>query len=295
MFEIKRLNEISLDEAVEIWNQGFEGYFSDITMNVDSFTTRLVNEEMSAKLSIVGYIDGKPAGIVLNGIRMINGKKVAWNGGTGVPVKFRGTGIGKQLMQATFDIYKEEGVELATLEAMSQNERAIKLYESIGYQVMDRLVFLQKAGKLSQDVFKTEKQFQFTKGIALDARSIEILNNNVPWQTQWQSLRKDGELAVVSDGEEEIAYFLYKRGYRANGDLGGITLYQANVNPKHHNLEDAIRYGLKKVFEPEVDCTRMTFNFPNSNKEVINILKEEGFESKLEQVYMEKRMDDSIS
>lgn len=288
MLKIKRLSEISLDEALAVWNQGFEGYFTDINMNLDAFTTRLVSEDMSLKLSIIGYMDEEPVGIVLNGVRVNNGKKIAWNGGTGVPVKWRGKGIGKQLMQATLEIYKEEGVDTATLEAMSQNENAIKLYESVGYQVVDRLLFLQKAGKLAQDAFHTDIQFQLKKGIAIDALNHGLLNNDVPWQTQWQSIRKDGELAVVSDGGEDVAYFLYKRGFSPDGKIASIIIYQAGVNDKGNSVEDAVRFGLRNIFEPNMECTRMTFNFPQTNKEVVKVLQKEGFESNLEQVFMKK-------
>src|SRR5690606_28819443 len=129
--------------AVEAWNKGFEGYYFDATTTVDQFTNRMVLEGLSPSLSILAFDCDKPVGLILNGVRMIDGKKVAWNGGTGVAKDYRRNGVGKQLMDATLAIYEEEGVQIATLEAIKQNEKAIKLYENKGYKIVDELVHLQ--------------------------------------------------------------------------------------------------------------------------------------------------------
>ena len=70
----KRLQDITFAEATEIWNQGFEGYFIQITMTVDSFLQRMALEGLSPAISVVAYVDGEPAGIVLNGVRHVNRK-----------------------------------------------------------------------------------------------------------------------------------------------------------------------------------------------------------------------------
>ena len=40
-------------------------------------------EGLSPRLSVVAFKNNEPVGIVKNGIREIDGKKVAWNCGTG--------------------------------------------------------------------------------------------------------------------------------------------------------------------------------------------------------------------
>lgn len=40
--------------------------------------------------SLAIYVDGEPAGFVMNGVRDVDGKKLAWNGGTGIAPVFRG-------------------------------------------------------------------------------------------------------------------------------------------------------------------------------------------------------------
>jgi len=128
--EIRPLSSCSFDDAVKIWNQGFEGYFVDLTLSLDNYLARLHSEELSPAHSLVAFCEGKPAGFLLNGIRMSAGRKVAWNGGTGVSPEFRGRGVGKALMRATIDLYDENGVEWATLEAISENEKTRKCFSN---------------------------------------------------------------------------------------------------------------------------------------------------------------------
>jgi hypothetical protein len=79
--EIRRLSACSFDEAVKIWNEGFKGYFVDMTMSVDGYLSRLHGEGLSPEFSLLAFCEGGLAGFLLNGIRMSAGRKVAWNGG----------------------------------------------------------------------------------------------------------------------------------------------------------------------------------------------------------------------
>ncbi len=139
---IKKLSQCTLDEALKAWNDGFEGYFVPIQLNAEAFLNRLVGEGLSPNHSIVAFDENRPVGIVLNGFRIVNGKKISWNGGTGVATDYRGKGVSRALMEETLAIYKQENVDIATLEVIKENERAIKLYEKYGYEISDHLLFI---------------------------------------------------------------------------------------------------------------------------------------------------------
>src|SRR4051812_22545617 len=115
MYRLKGLNELTFDQALQIWNEGFKGYFVDVTMTLDVFIARIIKENLSISKSIVAFEENRPVGILLNGIQEMNGVKTAWNGGTAVVPEYRKKGVGKFLVEASFDIYRKEGVEVATL------------------------------------------------------------------------------------------------------------------------------------------------------------------------------------
>lgn len=293
MVEIRKLSTLTFDEANALWNSGFEGYIYDSKMTLDQFIQRFGNEGLQPSLSIAAYVDGEPAGLVLNGVRTIAGKKVAWNGGTGVAVKFRRHGVGKAMIQATLDLYKENDIDEAVLEAAKLNEPAIGLYKQCGYELIDELAFLQLEGALKEDVFAADPSthYEVKKGIALDAANIDFYNDNVPWQTHWQGLRRDGELLTLLVDGEVVGYFLYKRGVTADGELGNIILFNTGIKPGRTDADNIARFGLKEVFSPlDFRGKRLTFNYPKENKHVVQVLEEEGFKPFTEQVYMTKKL-----
>jgi diamine N-acetyltransferase len=55
---------------------------------------------------------------------------------------FIGKGVGKQLMQASFDIAKERNMEVIWLAVWERNFRAFKFYSSWGFEIFGSQVFL---------------------------------------------------------------------------------------------------------------------------------------------------------
>lgn len=135
MIEIRRLSECTIEQGVEAWNKGFEGYHFDMTTTPEAFEKRMKQEGLSAELSVVAFDCEEPVGLVLNGIRESSSRKIGWNGGTGVAISWRKRGVGMQLMEKTLEILKEQNVEVATLEAISENKKAIELYKSLAMKL----------------------------------------------------------------------------------------------------------------------------------------------------------------
>lgn len=301
MITIKRLSDCTLKEAAEVYNRGFEDYYVPVSVNVDQFTTRLMNGRMSPELSILAFVDGQAAGFVLNGIQIMNGKKIARNGGTGVSADYRRLGVGKALMERTMEIYKQEDVDIAVLEAFSVNEKAISLYEKMGYKVIERLLFLECTSVAERNPFissSDEGRYKVVHGISRDAGMLTYYKYDVPWQNHWENIM-DGESVLVQtlDGET-VGYALYKRSMRPSGELAAITLYQCEVSPGRQDQDAIMRFALSNVFAPyDVGCKRTTFNLPDSNYELIKILQDAGYSQAftesnilLEQVHMHKIM-----
>ncbi|WP_054957073.1 GNAT family N-acetyltransferase [Paenibacillus dakarensis] len=301
MITIKRLSECTFREAAEVFNKGFEGYYVPLKVNVDQFIQHLVNGRLSSELSVLAFMDGQPVGFVLNGIQMIDGKKIARNGGTGVIAEYRRSGVGKALMDKTLEIYEEEEVDIAVLEAFSVNEKAIALYEKSGYQVKERLLFLEwsSAAKLNPFLSDSEEgMYQVDYGTPRDAGMLSFYKNDAPSQNHWENLVNANSVLVRSHDGETVGYALYKRGLKPSGDLAAITLFQCEAAPGRQDQDAILKCALSNVFAPyEVDCKRSTFNLPDPNQALIKILHEAGFRQAftdksvlLEQVHMYKRM-----
>ncbi|MCC3358648.1 GNAT family N-acetyltransferase [Bacillus sp. REN16] len=290
MITIKRLSECTLQDAVVAWNKGFEGYYFNMTTTVDLFTRRLILEGLSPVLSVIAYDGDRPVGLIVNGIRKINGKKVSWNGGTGVDPEYRGKGVGKKLIDTVLAIYEEEDVEIATLEAVKENVTAISLYEKVGYKIVDELVHLQLTDELSTDAFISEEnQLTFKRGIPIEAAQVPFYKAMVPWQTQWNNAR-DGESIIALDEYKGIVgYAIFKRMFNEEGKLQSISLFQCEAEPSHKEKEAIVKGLLKMVFgQTNLNVARTAANISVSNNILQGLLKKAGFNVKAEQVFMIK-------
>ncbi|MDQ0898858.1 GNAT family N-acetyltransferase [Paenibacillus sp. V4I7] len=289
----KRMSELSAEDMVSLWNKGFEGYFLNSTMNLDKFFSRTVNEGLSLEHSLVVYENSDPIGFVMNGFRVIEGKRVAWNGGTGIAEEHRGKGIGKILMERNLQLYREQGADIALLEALIQNKAAIKLYQSVGYGITEQLISLQHTEALDASLLQPNANSRYVtkRGLPVEVKGMSFYRHLSAWQTQWASL-KDGESIIISDeGDKVIGYALFKRVFREDGNLATIALYQCESIPGREDTEDILKAVVSEVYAPvSSSCKRITMNIRDSNKELIGLLERLGFTTFVEQVHMMRQL-----
>ncbi|MEH7883735.1 GNAT family N-acetyltransferase [Bacillus sp. JJ1609] len=287
--EIMKLSDCPLKDGVEAYNRGFEGYFYNQTKDVDSFSKRFGLDELSPEYSVVAYYEGRPAGIVLSGIKKVNGELVAWNGGTGVAKELRGKGVGRKLMNAVIDIYRENDVRCATLEAISRNESAIELYKRLGYEVKKRLKFLQFNEVFNAQVFDAmNSNYQLEHVSPQELTAVHFYQHQSPWQNQ--NLH-DASAIILRDEHNQIAgYSLYKKMYK-EGEIASIGLLQLEVEENRSDSGDIIKTLLKQSFSPlDRAFQRTTVNTPDDKTQLLEILQECGFKEWEEQVWMVKEL-----
>jgi GNAT superfamily N-acetyltransferase len=297
MVQMKRMSVLSFQQMLELWNKGFEGYAMDMTMTMDKVIGRFGQEGLSPEVSVVAFDGEKPVGFVLNAIRTVQDKVVAWNGGTGVHPDYRRQGVGRQLMEATLDVYREHGVQLATLEALKDNERAIALYQQLGYKVVDELVFYQQTRALHRNPFERSAHGKmFTvRGMGYEVSRLPFYKPFGPWQTQWQNVR-DGESVIALEGDgAPIGYALYKRTYNSHENKVTVSLLQCEVSPDCQQPSDVVLGLCDAVYRPDEEgYQRGTVNLSYRNKPVCAVLEEAGFSVRAEQVYMTRDMEGDV-
>ncbi|HEY0079644.1 MAG TPA: GNAT family N-acetyltransferase [Pyrinomonadaceae bacterium] len=291
--EIRRLSTLSFEESARLWNEGFRGYFFDMTLSLDAFLARLQLEGISTELSLAAFVEDRAVGFVANSIRMNGDVKAAWNAGTGVAPEYRGRGVGRALMKATLELYRRHGVQTATLEAIKANEKAISLYRRFGYEPVDELLLLEHDGRLDLKAFGVSNRenvsYHIRRGAPFDVNRLSFYRSASAWQTLWQSVyQHNGESLVVHDASGlEAGYALFKRKFDEHGRLSGIILYQCEAAPGRTDSDTLITLALKEIFSPlDADCRRVTHNLRKSNETAHRILLDTGFKVYVEQVQM---------
>jgi GNAT superfamily N-acetyltransferase len=295
MIRIEKMTSCTLEEAVQAWNDGFEGYYFNAATTPETFLKRMAAEDLSPNLTLLAFDGNQPAGIIMHGVRTVQGRKIAWNGGTGVAKPFRGKGVGKKLLFAALDLLKEEGVETANLEALTINKSAITLYQKAGYEIVDELEYLTLKGSLPgycKPSIQISRSYSLEAAFPVHAGQLAFYRSAHPWQTHWQSA-KDGEAVILRSGQGEAAgYAYYRKAFNPDGEHISTTLYQCEVLPGHPESEYLIHMMLSHVFGKFTENINRTVpNLPKHASAVTGkILKQVGFTVYAEQVQMSRQL-----
>ncbi len=122
-------------ELAEIFNAGYEGYFTPFTLDEAAFRFMSTTFDDDLDASRVLVVDGEPVGICKLAIRGDRG----WISGIGIAVPHRGKGLGETLLRAAIDEARSRGVRELWLEVLTPNEPAIRLYEKLGFRTVREL------------------------------------------------------------------------------------------------------------------------------------------------------------
>ncbi|QOS99033.1 GNAT family N-acetyltransferase [Brevibacterium sp. JNUCC-42] len=291
MVTFKRLTELTFAEAVQLWNASFSEYFVDIQADISSLLKRLSKDELSPDLSIVAFEEEEPIGFVLTGWRMIKDKKVAWNGGTAIKPEWRGRGVGKLMMKELLSIYAELDIDVATLEAIAENKRAISLYEKMGYEIAGKIILVNQKGELKKGIIppKPSNSYFLKQGMAAEALAIPFYQIWSPYQAQAMGIQ-DGESVIAYNDEGRcVGYVLYRRMFDNNGRMAGVTVHQCEINPEinRQEREDITKELLAYVLSPESEnVERNTNMIIYEETGLYSVLLDLGFALRIEQVYM---------
>ncbi|WP_186438462.1 GNAT family N-acetyltransferase [Cohnella terricola] len=287
MIRYEKLSRLSAEEIVDLWNRGFENYFSNVQTTVDRFLNRVANEGLSLERSFAAFEDDRPIGIIVNGFRTRNGRIFAWNGGTAIVPEYRGKGYGKMLMEHNMALYAEEKVDEALLEAIARNEAAIRLYESVGYRKVDRLAFMQHEGALD---LTAPEGYEYRRGLPEDIGEAEFGGGRSTWQAQAANMGKGECVQVLADGRL-VGYAFYKTLKGEDGSLSALYLYQCEADPLRPDRDEILSAALAQAFRPlESAIKRTVVNLPESHSNLYSLLCKLGFEKTVEQVHLKKSM-----
>jgi GNAT superfamily N-acetyltransferase len=274
-------------EAVNLWNKSFEGYFLNMETTVNGFIARIANEGLHLENSLAVFKDSESIGLVLNGFRDIQGRKVAWNGGTGIAKEYRGQGIGKELMKRNLVLYAANGTDTATLEAITENEAAIHLYESVGYKTVDRLAVLTNSKPIDSLPIDSDYRYAVHRGRPAQIAALPFCFHEAAWQTQWPSLLREGEALWLSHNSKPVGYALYKRAFDEQGQITSISLYQCEAEPDSPDARTITHTLLKELFGPLDQPIRRTgVLLRESNKVLTETLTSLEFEETVKLVQM---------
>ncbi|GAB4436576.1 MAG: hypothetical protein OHK0015_28530 [Chloroflexi bacterium OHK40] len=129
---------LSLEALADLFTRSFAEYYYPGITSAHTLARRIAAEQIDLLRSLVLRVDGEPAGVALLARR---GER-AWCGGFGITLAYRGRGLAHRLADAMVAEARESGAEQLTLEVLTRNDRALRVYERAGLRIARRLLIV---------------------------------------------------------------------------------------------------------------------------------------------------------
>jgi GNAT superfamily N-acetyltransferase len=233
MISVKLCRDLSDELIFSTFKEGFSDYFIQMEMTQDSFMAHFFGPEGNTKdQSFVAYKDDVVAGILLGGIRELDGIKTLRCGGMSVIPSARKKGVAREMMAIHEKMARQAGVHQLFLEVLTINESAFKFYENIGYEKVYDLTYRSFTPDADwfdgnpEMLLADHEAFHSIQQITLtDLEGLRHIDeSHLPWQ---------GSLEAVSMMDVTI-FGVYKNGQLIAGLIGNQTrLFYIYVSPGH--------------------------------------------------------------
>jgi len=132
---VKKLEHIEFDIIADCFLKSFENYYVKIPTDKNYYKERWKIAKVDYALSYGMFDGGKLVGFIINAIDTRNEEKIAFNTGTGVLPEYRGKQIVRSIYNFAIPDLKTNGVTKCALEVIIENSKAIKTYQSIGFNI----------------------------------------------------------------------------------------------------------------------------------------------------------------
>lgn len=129
---------LSLEALAELFTRSFEAYFYPGVTTAAILARRVAVESIDLLHSPVLLVAGEPAGIALLARRGAR----AWCGGFGIVAAQRGRGYAHAMAAELLRVAREAGAGTLTLEVLTRNTPALRVYEAAGLRITRRLLVL---------------------------------------------------------------------------------------------------------------------------------------------------------
>jgi ribosomal protein S18 acetylase RimI-like enzyme len=135
-FALRTLEDVPLEELHATFLEAFSDYLVKMDVPLWRFETMARRRGMVPGMSVGAYVDDRLVGFLFNGVRQWEGRRTAYDTGTGVVPAFRKMGATTRMFTRTLEILRHEGVEQYLLEVIKDNDPAGDLYRKQGFETV---------------------------------------------------------------------------------------------------------------------------------------------------------------
>lgn len=222
---IKSLENCPFDTLFE----AFSAAFSDYNRQWDAAQLRamLTRRGFDPALSFAAYDDtGRIAAFTLNGIGSFNGRRTAYDTGTGTRQAYRGRGLAAEIFRHALPRLARCGIRQYLLEVLQENKAAVSVYRGLGFEVSREFdYFVRPNSEITGCDLPRTSPFRLVPTAAVpDGELLPFGDFRPSWQNSADSIRRAGKEMVGYDiltGSRTIARMFFEP---ASGDIAWIAV-----------------------------------------------------------------------
>lgn len=272
--EIKSLQSISLEEIIECFLHSFADYFFPMPGDLSYWENRFRCARVDYSMSFGAFDNGKMIGFIINGVDYVNGRKTAFNTGTGVIPAYRGQKIVDSIYEFAIKKFALVGIHRCTLEVIQSNHRALRVYERIGFSIK------REFNCFKGEINITDESVRFQE-IKFEEIKLTELNSNLDLYS-WDHLNQAVEIGndsfrnfMVFSGVTKIGFFII------NLKLGQLSQFEIFDERDANNWQ--LLFNGIAILSPSVKIN----NVDSRRHELIWFLNKVGLENHIDQYEME--------
>lgn len=280
--KINNLNKINFDELIECFLLSFENYFVKMPTDAEYYKRRWQTAKVDYRLSYGMFDNNKLVGFIIHAIDKRDGKLVAYNTGTGVIPSHRGQKIVHSIYEYAISDLRKNGVEKCILEVITENTKAIKAYQTVGFEITKRYkCFAGETNFENQIIDKTKTHIK--KVNYSDINWVEMPNqNSYSWDNHFKTIKNgDYDYYQIWNERNLESFFIInpKNGYIAQFDI--LIDEETYKNLAYQRLFSAI-----KKISPFIKVNNIDTKFEDK----INFLSSMGIKNNIDQYEMEMNL-----
>ena len=220
----RNLRDVSIDIIVACLSESFADYFVQMPSDPEFWRVRFKNARVDQELSWGAFDQDKLVAFIINGIDIQDQVLTAFNTGTGVLPAYRGNQVVDKMYSYGMSELKKKGVKRCSLEVIDKNDRAIRVYERIGFQLNHKLQCYKGSLSVTKEVVIQE---------VLHKEVIESESNqNYSWDNTNETIAIAGDTyqtykVFLKDQTKSIGYFI----------INPLNGYIAQLESKNHQWD----------------------------------------------------------
>ena len=250
--KVHTLETFSIEDITNVFNQAFADYIIPFQLTQMNLLDKIKSENIFLNYSIGISVNDQLVAFILTGIDSKDNAMLSYNAGTGVIPEFRGNHFPQKMYDYLLPLLSKNNIHHHQLEVITQNTKAIQIYESIGYHINKQVSCFK--GTVSTP--NSTSPFIYSKIDVFDESDVQPFWNHQPtYQNTLSSINRNSEL------HESIGAFF------KGSCVGYITFVKTTGRIKQFGVHPDFRQkGIGQHLFYEVQK-----NNPNTEISLINI------------------------